>query len=775
MRYRSRGVPLPLLGALLLLLPVSLEALQVPDHLQGRMIERVAFEGREEVSEEVLRRNLVTRQTRCRSLLLQPFCRLGDWDVITERHHLDRDEIPSDELRLLVTYFRQGFRHADVSAEVRESNGQVEVRFRIDEGPPTLVQRMDVHQEPEVLTARDMERAPFPREGRPFNLDLLDQAMDFLEERLHEAGYLDAAVTDSIEVEERGARVRLTIDPGPQSTVRRVDIEGNQEIEDATIRGGLLLEEGEVLTLPLVRRTRRTLYDTNLFHEVEVSVSGEAEGGSSAEAVGSADGAGSADGTGQADGAGQADQPDSAKVVSIRLREAPPRLARVGGGFNTLEFGQVEGRFTHYNWLGGGRRLDLRAAVGNLLAPQLNDRGIFRNVLPGDLAAVDPGPFQHPTWQATAELAQPHFRGARNALGISLFAHRAIIPGISIDQGFGGELSLTRRIAFRAPLSLAYRHEVVRAEAGEVYFCVHFGVCAPPVIQGLRGRRSLAPVSLGFHVDRSDHALAPTAGYRIRADLEHASELTLSDFAYHRASGEASYYRAFVRWPEHVVAGRFRAGWVGALDPADEELRVDETGRSLIHPRKRFFAGGARSVRGYPENRLGPRVLTVPRDVLLDEDRCTSEEIAQATCDPNQAPVDAFFPRPLGGSSLLEGSVEYRFPIGSVTAALFLDGAVVGGRVGGLVQDASAGVTPGFGVRFASPAGPIRIDLGIQGRPTAELPVVTETETEVTNGVIQRELVRLETLRRYDPLEARGFVGRMLGRLTLHFSIGEAF
>jgi outer membrane protein assembly factor BamA len=762
-RDRSPGVRLPLLGALLLLLPVSLEALQVPDRLHGRLIERVAFEGREEVSEEILRRNLATRQTRCRGLLLRPFCWLGDWEVITERHHLDRDELPSDELRLLVLYFRQGFRQTDVSTDVRESNGRVEVRFRIDEGPPTLLQRMDVHQVPEVLTARDLERAPFPREGRPFNLALLDQAMDFLEERLREAGYLDAAVTDSIEVEEREARVRLTIDPGPRSTIRRVDIEGNQEVDDATIRRGLLLEEGDVLTLPLVRRTRRTLYDTNLFHEVEVSVGGEAEE------------AGETGGAGSAGGAGPAEPGDSAKVVRIRLREAPPRLARVGGGLNTLEFGQVEGRFTHYNWLGGGRRLDLRATTGNLLAPQLNDRGIFRNVLPGDLAAVDPGPFEQPTWQATAELAQPHFRGARNTVGLSLFAHRAIIPGISIDQGFGGEVSLTRRVAFRAPLTLSYRHEVVRAEAGEVYFCVHFGVCAPPVIQGLRGRRSLSPVSLDFHVDRSDHALAPTAGYRIRVGVEHASDLTLSDFAYHRASGEASYYRSFVRWPEHVVAGRFRAGWVGALDPADEELRVDETGLSLIHPRKRFFAGGARSVRGFQENRLGPRVLTVPRDVLLEEDRCTSEEIAQGTCDPNLAPVDAFFPRPLGGSSLLEGSVEYRFPIGTVTAALFLDGAVVGGRVGGLVQDAAARVTPGFGVRFASPAGPIRIDLGIQGRPTAELPVVTETETEVTNGVIQRELVRLETLRRYDPLEDRGFVGRMLGRLTLHFSIGEAF
>jgi hypothetical protein len=39
-----------------------------------------------------------------------------------------------------------------------------------------------------------------------------------------------------------------------------------------------------------------------------------------------------------------------------------------------------------------------------------------------------------------------------------------------------------------------------------------------------------------------------------------------------------------------------------------------------------------------------------------------------------------------------------------------------------------------------------------------------------------RRLVRLETPRRYNPLEdTGGFFGNVLGRLVLHLSIGEAF
>jgi hypothetical protein len=79
------------------------------------------------------------------------------------------------------------------------------------------------------------------------------------------------------------------------------------------------------------------------------------------------------------------------------------------------------------------------------------------------------------------------------------------------------------------------------------------------------------------------------------------------------------------------------------------------------------------------------------------------------------------------------------------------------------------------GVRFDSSAGPIRIDVGYRPRLVRNLPVVTESETAPANGVIERELVQLEERRRFDPLEDQGTLGRILGRLTLHLSIGEAF
>jgi hypothetical protein len=79
-----------------------------------------------------------------------------------------------------------------------------------------------------------------------------------------------------------------------------------------------------------------------------------------------------------------------------------------------------------------------------------------------------------------------------------------------------------------------------------------------------------------------------------------------------------------------------------------------------------------------------------------------------------------------------------------------------------------AAVTPGFGVRYLSPVGPIRVDFGINPGLSETLPVVTE---DVVNG--QTRLVTLDQKRVYHPV--RGGFNGVLDRLTLHLSIGEAF
>ena len=59
-----------------------------------------------------------------------------------------------------------------------------------------------------------------------------------------------------------------------------------------------------------------------------------------------------------------------------------------------------------------------------------------------------------------------------------------------------------------------------------------------------------------------------------------------------------------------VLAAHLRLGFVRPFSGL--------TGEAVLHPRKRFYAGGSQSVRGYGENQLGPRILTLPHGYLIN-------------------------------------------------------------------------------------------------------------------------------------------------------------
>jgi translocation and assembly module TamA len=468
---------------------------------------------------------------------------------------------------------------------------------------------------------------------------------------------------------------------------------------------------------------------------------------------------------------------DSVKDLTVSVREAPLRALRVGGGINTVEYVQGEARFVRYNFMGGARRLDLRVAVGNLLASTLEGRSIFEEVGPPIPGGADEQAFLEPNWQAGVELTQPFFVTNHTSLGLGASVHRRSVPAIVVDRGVSGSLSITHRLRDGFPISLGYRYERVEVQAGEVYFCANFGVCDPFTIGALKTAHHMSPASLSARIERTDDPLAPSAGFQGRIELEHASRLTLSDFQYQRAGVEASSYFRMGR--SSVLAGRVRAGWVRPLGGTAEALGMPETDVGILHPRRRFLAGGSRSVRGYAEHQLGPRVLTIPARELItptdttDTSACTVGTLADLSCDPNAAESQHFSPRPLGGNTLLEASVEYRFPLTpTITGAVFVDaGLLRGARVNFPPGDRSD-VTPGLGVRYLSPIGPVRVDLGIRRLLVEELPVVTE----VTGPDGVQRLVQLETLKRYDPTEGNsGGLRKILSRLQLHLAIGESF
>jgi len=696
------------------------------------------------VKKDELFQNIYTTASHCNSVILKPFCWISKSHYFYTRDYLDHKELERDVLRVRVFYWKRGYRETQVdTAVVPRGRNKVGVTFVIHEGPPTLVSNIIVSQATPILSQKEIDSRVEIGKNGPLNLIKIDSSRVLLQTRMFDKGYADAEVDTSVVVDtaSRSAVVKFTLNPLYKTTVEDIVVSGNDGVSTRTIRKSLTFSIGDIFRRSEMLRSQRALYESNLFRRASIEPRPPIDIAT----------------------------PDSAKVVVVTVTEAPPREARVSAGFNTVDFVQLEGRFTHYNFLGAARQLNIQAAVGNLFARSLNGRGVFHNASVPQTSSL--ARYFVPTYNASVDLREPWFGSPHNELALSVFAHRRSAPGIYIDRGLGTSLTFTRELLERAPASVNYRFELSKVDAGDVYFCINFGVCDQPTLEALRGNQRLSPISITSTIDRTNDPFSPNKGFRANGSVEHASGLTLSDFRYNRAIADgAAFYQLQKRG---AIGAHARVGWVSSLGSTAQAVGIAASlGDGILHPRKRFYAGGSHSVRGFGENQLGPRVLTIPIATLQAYDSLNSackSGTDVTLCNPNAVNLKDrdFEPRPLGGNFVAEGSVEGRFPVwADLFGAVFLDAGMVSQRTNPALPRRRAGITPGFGIRYRSPVGPIRADIGLNPGSTEYLPVVTEN---IVNG--QRTLVTLQQRRTYAPYKTGG----ILNRMVLHLSIGEAF
>jgi outer membrane protein insertion porin family len=736
----------------------------------------VRFVGVHHVDQSDLASSIATQASHCKSIFLEPFCLVTKSHFFFEHDYLDRDELRRDVLRILIFYYKHGYRDASVDTTLRPHYGTTaRVTFTVTEGPVTRVSKVDIIPDT-IFTRRTRKRLMLLQPGDPLDLFVLANMLRAMHTELWREAYADAHIDTATTLGSGSlptAALTFTIRPGKKAIVGEITVTGNEKISAQTVRNSLTFEPGKPFIRSDVANNQRTLYQSGLFRRGSITATPDSVRG------------------------------DSVKDITVDITEAPLHQAQLRAGFSTVEFFQATSSLTFYNWLGGGRKLTLTAGAANLLAPQLNGRAIFQNVIKD---ASDQGfattPFLQPEWQGAIDFTQPWFLAPENSLGAGVFARRRSAPGVYVEEGYGANAIFTRAFFDGVlPVSLKYQFEETNVSAAQVYYCVNFGACDIPTINALSGVHRLSPFVLTATIDRSNSTLYPTAGFTTRAELQFASNATLSQFHYARAYIEGTWYQAIATLNRStigtaVLALHGEAGWVR---PLQTHPFPDTTISDVLYPSVRFYAGGASSVRGFGENELGPRVLTVSPDSLrqrtiqITAHHDTTVTFCQpsraiATCNPDTSVVyyDAkhhkrqvnisdtqFTPRPLGGNQLLEGTAELRFPIkGSLGAAAFIDGAIVGTGTGfgGEPIHAAAAATPGIGIRYYSSVGAIRIDIGFNPITTYNLVVVTQQGSGANAS-----LVKLSSTRTYAPALTEPGLSGLLNRINVNLSIGQAF
>ncbi len=175
-----------------------------------------------------------------------------------------------------------------------------------------------------------------------------------------------------------------------------------------------------------------------------------------------------------------------------------------------------------------------------------------------------------------------------------------------------------------------------------------------------KGRTSLLIPGISWTRIRADNPVNTKRGLRIYLDIRGAHESFLSDTSFLQLRTQLKFIRRLWRHGRIIMRGEGGTSVVSEF--------------SELPPSVRFFAGGDHSVRGYEYDSLGPE---------NDKGEVT------------------------GGKHLLVGSIEYEQQIrGNWGVAVFYD---IGNAFDSFSDDMKSGA--GFGLRWKSPVGPVRIDL----------------------------------------------------------------
>jgi len=162
-----------------------------------------------------------------------------------------------------------------------------------------------------------------------------------------------------------------------------------------------------------------------------------------------------------------------------------------------------------------------------------------------------------------------------------------------------------------------------------------------------------------------------------------------------------------------VLAARLTFGFLfpenygGSLDAPTFDAENEGTVADQQKLRFRaFYSGGPNSNRGYPFQGVGPHGpigFLVPTGV-----DCT---LPRPASNPD---IDPGCIRPLGGLTLWEASLEARIPFpfdAPLDGVLFVDASDITRSVLRLRTNVPH-LSPGFGLRYGTPIGPVRLDVG---------------------------------------------------------------
>lgn len=554
-----------------------------------------------------------------------------------------------------------------VSARRTETQEWVVLHPGITEGPRGEVAAVTfafegAHQISEAVLRQQMQS----KAGAPYvELDAVldhDRLLAFYRDR----GFLSAAVALNREINADGTAVTLafTVNEGPQITIGRITVLGLERVSEQQILEELQLRPGQPLGTSAIANARQRLADMGVFRSFTVEaadrLSGETEGHIVVTVV-EAPATTIGFGLGLEGGSRSRRAEDGTALDDVV--EIAPR------GFFEIGRRHLGGRNRAVNFFS---RVGLRRSDRENLSEAVQE-------------------FRFTEYRVTGTFREQHAFRSDTDLLVSLSSEQAARPTYNYLRR-SANAEFLRRLGRRVNVSGRYTINVTRL------FDERIPEEDQPFIDRIFPQVRLSYVAGGASWDGRDNPLTPTRGTFLSADSELSARAIGSQVGYVKGFFQALNFQP-VGSRSTVLALRGQLGLAQGFERsvtsvgADGEIVTDVVRDLPVS--ERFFAGGSTTVRGFPLDRLG-----------VFDSACVSCSVINPTTGLS-----------IGGNAVVVLNAEIRRALASINRNLalvaFLDGGNVFPSAADLDLSRLRGAA-GFGVRYDSPLGPLRLDFGFK-------------------------------------------------------------
>jgi outer membrane protein assembly factor BamA len=669
--------------AVLLVLVVVAACTPARREIRGDAVRRIRFVGNGGLfsghDDSALRSSMVQRQSPL-------FTFTWPFTYFAEPAKLSTEALQADARRLEVWYAHHGWFDARFLGwelrRVRQRSddraGVVDVLGHVEPGEPSVFRRLALQGtwEPGVGAKVRAAWRDLPlRAGERFQLDEVQRASAAIVETLQDNGHAYASARPDVQAypEEHQVDVTFDVDPGITAKFGEITIEGTRRLDPKLVRWRLGFDELDKYKLTTLRNARADLYRTELFSVVDV----------------------------------EPDLSDPSKElvpVHVKVAEAPFRRFRVLGGlwYNYYTLGpSFTLEFRDYHLFGSLLQMTARAGAGAVVGTVANANGGSTSLGTGGAPTLPTGlgelRFKYP-WLGRGKIDLEFGASFKQDAQFGSLPYRQLDADILFAYRFSRTTTVSAGPVFQFFQYLSPSEAALRA--AQLRFGGDFA--------GSEYR--LLGFDAHFRVDWRDDPLRPRRGSFFGVDVRQS--IPIPSFQQTSAAGGGDKGFLYTR-----LEGDLRGWWPVRVSRDQRRFPVVLAGRlhgiglvpwrgdddALPYPDLAFL-GGPASLRSYRVNQVGPY------DAI-----CSYPQGRPNPQHNNGEPYNVnltYVPR--GGAFGAEAEAEVRYDLSTnVAVAFFGEGGILSHRwrtIG--AEDLRAG--GGVGLRYYSPIGPIRLDVGLR-------------------------------------------------------------